>query len=125
MEVQEFLIYCFALLGFYVFLSLIWYKTSNLRYNFKLKYILKPKFKKDEYVLVPNRHNKPTLVLIESVSLAWKEKKVEYTVYPVNYSYEYIDYDYFEQFIFAEECLMKIKDYSDYIWDKKYNNEKT
>ena len=123
MKIQEFILYGFALLGFYTALMIIWHETNNFRYNFKLKYILKPKFKKGDYALIPNRNDNPTLVLIKSVSSSWVKNKVEYTVYPVNYSNEYIDYEYFEEFLFTEDSLMKIRDYCENSWNKKYNKE--
>lgn len=120
MEIFEFITYMLAAFGWTTLVLFAWHSTSEIRYSFKLKYILRPKFKKGGYALAPNRHNDPTLVLIKSVSTDWKEKKVEYTVYPVTYSNKHIDYDYFDRLVFVEECLVQIKDYYIDGWEKQF-----
>ena len=109
-----------AFFGAYVICYYVWYSTSDLRYNFKLKYILKPKFKKGDYAIVPDGNDNPTIVQIETVSLDWKMKTIEYTVYPMRFPDKYIDYDYFEQLCFLEKRLTKIENYYESIWKKEY-----
>lgn len=75
----------FSIIGVILSSILIWGWTYDMRDKFKVKYLLRPKFKKGDYVLVPDRNNKPTLAQIEYVSTDYKEKEISYGVRPTHF----------------------------------------
>ena len=121
----EIIIYLFAVIGLILSLIIIWNVTYDLRYNFKVKYILRPKFKKGDYVLVPDRNNKPTLAQIEYVSTDYNEKEISYGVRPTCFGNDHPDFEYFEQLNFDEKCVYEVWKYCNIeIWDKLFTETK-
>lgn len=122
----EFIIYSFAIIGIVLTGIILWNVTYDLRYNFKVKYLLRPKFKTGDYVLVPNRNNKPTLSQIEHVSTDYNEKEISYSVRPTFYGNQYVDYDYFEQLNFDEKCVYEINGYySIESWNRMFDTDES
>jgi|GEM_PF-4128474 len=122
----EILIYFFAVIGVILTCIIIWEQTYDLRYDFIVKYLLRPKFKKGDYVLVPNRSNKPTLAEIKSIYTNFNEKEISYIVRPTFFGNEHIDYEYFEQLNFDEKRVYEIGKYYDIrTWDRLFEDEST
>lgn len=120
----EIIVHLFAAIGVILSSIVIWNVTYEMRYKFKVKYLLRPKFKKGDYVLVPDRNNKPTLAQVESVSTDYKEKEIEYTVRPTHFGNNDPDYEYFDRLIFTEESVFEIWKYWNIeIWDKEFTEK--
>lgn len=120
----EIIIYLFSVIGVILSSIVIWNVTYEMRYNFKVKHLLRPKFKKGDYVLVPDRNNYPTLAQIESVSTDYKVKEIEYEVRPTSFGNGYVDYEYFDRLIFTEESVFEIWKYCNIeIWDKMFEKD--
>ena len=120
----EIIIYLFAVIGLILSLIILWNVTYDLRYKFKVKYLLRPKFKKGDYVLVPDRHNEPTLSQIRYVFTDWKEKEISYEVRPTFFGNEHVDFEYFEQLNYDEKCVFEVGNYYNLeIWDEMFNKE--
>jgi len=121
----DIIIYLFAVIGFILSLIILWNVTYDFRYDFKVKYLLRPKFKNGDYVLVPDRNNKPTLAQIEYVSTDYKEKEISYGVRPTHFGNGNPDFEYFEQLNFDEKCVFEVWKYCNIeIWDKMFENVK-
>jgi len=101
----------FAVIGFILSLIILWNLTYDFRYDFKVKYLLRPKYKKGDYVLVPNRNNTPTLAQIKSIYTDWNAKEISYIVRPTFFGNGSIDFEYFEQLNFDEKCVFEIQAY--------------
>lgn len=95
-----------------------------MRYNFKVKYLLRPKFKKNDYVLVPDRNNKPTLAQIRYVNTDWKHREISYEVHPTFFGNEYVDFDYFEQLNYDESAVYDVMNYYDMKMWNQWMDEK-
>lgn len=113
------IIYLFSIIGVILSSILIWNLTYDMRYNFKVKYLLCPKFKKGDYVLVPDRNNNPTLAQIRYVFTDWKQKEISYEVCPTFFGNEYVDFEYFEQLNYDECSVYDLMSYYNRkIWDE-------
>jgi hypothetical protein len=113
----------FSIIGVILSSILIWGWTYDMRDKFKVKYLLRPKFKKGDYVLVPDRNNKPTLAQIEYVSTDYKEKEISYGVRPTHFGNDYVDFEYYEQLNFDEECVYEVWEYCNIeMWDREIND---
>lgn len=114
----------FSIIGVILSSILIWGWTYEMRYKFKVKYFLRPKFKKGDYVLVPDRNNKPTLAQIRYVFTDWKHREISYEVHPTFFGNEYVDFEYFEQLNYDEKCVFEIWKYCNIeIWDKMFEKD--
>lgn len=114
----------FSIIGVILSSILIWGWTYDMRYKFKVKYLLRPKFKKGDYVLVPDRNNNPTLAQIRHVYTDWKQKEISYEVRPTCFGNEYVDFEYFEQLNYDESSVYKPVYYCNReMWDKTMNKK--
>lgn len=121
----EFIIYVFALIGVFMTAVVLLNVTEEMRYNLKIKYLLRPRYKKGDYVLVPGRNGNPTLAYIKHVFTDWGKKEISYEVKPVLFGNEYVDLDYFEQLNFDEKMVYSVKNYYDIeTWRRNINSYK-
>jgi len=95
-----------------------------MRYKFKVKYFLRPKFKKGDYVLIPDRNNKPTLAQIRCVFTDWKHREISYEVHPTFFGNEYVDFEYFEQLNYDESAVYDVMNYYDVKMWNQWMDEK-
>lgn len=114
----------FSIIGVILSSILIWGWTYDMRYKFKVKYFLRPKFKKGDYVLVPDRNNKPTLAQIRYVFTDWKHREISYEVHPTFFGNEYVDFDYFEQLNYDESAVYDVMNYYDVKMWNQWMDEK-
>jgi len=122
----DIIIYLFAVIGFILSLIILWNLTYDFRYDFKVKYLLRPKYKKGDYVLVPDRNNKPILAQIEYVSTDYKEKEISYGVRPTHFGNSNPDFEYFEQLNFDEECVFDVGNYYNInMWNEMFKKDKS
>lgn len=118
------IIYLFSIIGVILSSILIWGWTYDMRYNFKVKYLLRPKFKKNDYVLIPDRNNNPTLAQIRHVYTDWKQKETSYEVRPTCFGNEYVDFEYFEQLNYDESAVYDVMNYYDVKMWNQWMDEK-
>lgn len=114
----------FSIIGVILSSILIWGWTYDMRDKFKVKYFLRPKFKKGDYVLIPDRNNNPTLAQIRYVFTDWKHREISYEVHPTFFGNEYVDFEYFEQLNYDESSVYKPVYYCNReMWDKTMNKK--
>lgn len=119
----EIIVHLFAAIGVILSSIVIWNVTYEMRYKFKVKYLLRPKFKKGDYVLVPDRNNKPTLAQIRYVFTDWKHREISYEVYPTFFGNEYV-VEYFEQLNYDESAVYDVMNYYDVKMWNQWMDEK-